>query len=255
MTSVKLEKLKTLNPVVFNAADRPECLPGTRLATLSSINEWLATPSDSHNILWLYGVYGAGKSIISTSVSQYFRSLHRLGVFIFFERNNPERSSPHTVISTIAYRLAESNPHIMTAICGAIEAETTLVAAPIRTQFEKLLLEPLLHSQEHVCGPTIIILDALDECGDRDSRRALVSLITEEFHKLPGAYRFLITSRPDSDIARRFHVQPRITPMQLDITTPDTKDDILIYIRHSLNDIQREHSESLGSTWPTHMFL
>ncbi|KAJ7101983.1 quinon protein alcohol dehydrogenase-like superfamily [Mycena epipterygia] len=247
---VKLEKLKTLNPVVFNAALRPECLPGTRQAILLAINEWLATPSDSHNILWLHGVYGAGKSTISTSVSQYFRSLHRLGVFIFFERNNPERSSPHTVISTIAYRLAESNPHIKTAICNVIENETTLVAAPIRTQFQKLLLEPLLHSQEHVCGPIIIILDALDECGDRDSRRGLVSLITEELHKLPGTYRFLITSRPDSDIARRFHAQPRITPMQLDITTPSTKQDILVYIRHSLNDIQRDHSESLGSTWP-----
>ncbi|KAJ7108125.1 hypothetical protein C8R44DRAFT_884894 [Mycena epipterygia] len=247
---IKLEKLKTLNPVVFNAAVRPECLPGTRQGILLAINEWLATPSDSHNVLWLHGVYGAGKSTISTSVSQYFRGLHRLGAFIFFERDNPERSSPHTVISTIAYGLAKSNPHILTAICAAIETETTLVDAPIRTQFEKLLLEPLLHSQEHVCGPVIIILDALDECGDRDSRRGLVSLITEEFHKLPGAYRFLITSRPDSDIARRFHAQTRITPMQLDITTPSTKHDILAYIRHSLNEIQRDHSESLGLTWP-----
>ncbi|KAJ7852745.1 hypothetical protein B0H13DRAFT_2206819, partial [Mycena leptocephala] len=91
---VQSEKLKTLNPLNVDASLRTECLLGTRQDVLTAVIEWLTMPSESGNILWLYGVAGAGKSTISTSISQYFRSLHRLGAFLFFDRNNPAGSSP-----------------------------------------------------------------------------------------------------------------------------------------------------------------
>jgi hypothetical protein len=67
----------------MNAALRAKCLTGTRVDILNFIHEWLTTPSDSENILSLYGVAGSGKSTISTTVSEYFRNLERLGAFIF----------------------------------------------------------------------------------------------------------------------------------------------------------------------------
>ncbi|KAJ7096825.1 WD40-repeat-containing domain protein, partial [Mycena epipterygia] len=241
--------LKDLNPAEFDAATREVCLPGTRTEILSEIRNWLSVPSDTGNIIWLHGVFGAGKSAISLSVSEYFRSLNRLGAFVFFTRTNLAGSTPNLVIRTIAYWLAKTNENIRAAICDAITAEPTLVTAPIHTQFQKLLMEPLLAAKNDIRGPVIIILDALDECGTRHSRRGLVSLIANEFPKLPAVFRIFITSRPDSDIAEQFRAQPLITAMQLDITTTATKNDILAYITQTMQNIRRIKA-SLGPEWP-----
>ncbi|KAJ6624406.1 quinon protein alcohol dehydrogenase-like superfamily, partial [Mycena sp. CBHHK59/15] len=244
---VQLETLKSLNPVDMDASLHGVCLPGTCQDILAHIIEWLTMPSDDSNILWLHSVAGAGKSTISTTVSEYFRNLHRLGGFLHFDRNNPAGSSPTYVIRTIAYWLACSNPHIGTAICQ----EPTIIMAPIQTQFKKLLMEPLSAAQNYIRGPLIVIIDALDECGDAQSRAALVTLLSNEVPNLPSVFRFLITSRPDSDIASRFHSQSKITGLQLDITTASTKEDIMSYLQHSMHSIQEQHRNwNLGSDWP-----
>ncbi|KAF7366240.1 WD40 repeat-like protein [Mycena venus] len=246
---VQSDKLRTLNPQSFDAALRPQCLAGTRQNIITHITEWLTTPSERANILWLHGVAGAGKSTISTTVSEYFRSLRCLGAFLFFDRNNAAGSSPGRVIRNIAYFLAVSNAHIQAAVCDAITVDATLITAPIQTQFRRLLLEPLVAARNQIQGPIIIILDALDECGDPDSREGLVSLIVDEFPKLPAVFRFLIASRPVSDITGRFHGQTHIVPLQLDITTESTRHDIVAYLRQSMQNI-RQTKRSLEPDWP-----
>jgi len=81
---VDMELLKKLNPARMDAFSRPECLPGTRQDILKWVINWLTTPSDEQNILWLYGLAGSGKSTISTTIAEYFRELGRLGAFMFF---------------------------------------------------------------------------------------------------------------------------------------------------------------------------
>jgi hypothetical protein len=241
--------MKNLNPIEVDASQRPECLPGTRQDILSALTEWLATPSDRGNVFWLHGVAGAGKSTISTTISQYFRNLGRLGAFIFFDRNNTAGRSPSAVVRTIAYWMAASNNYIRDAVCTAITSDATVITASLQTQFQKLLLEPLSAAQDHIRGPMVVILDAIDECGDSESRAALVSLIATEFPRLPAVFRFLVTSRLDSDIANRLRSQTRIAELQLDITTTATRHDIVVYLRHSMNAI-RQQKRSLSRTWP-----
>ncbi|KAJ7235794.1 hypothetical protein C8J57DRAFT_1530491 [Mycena rebaudengoi] len=234
---VQSDKLKALNPLNMDASSRPECLSGTRQDV-------------SANILWLHGVAGAGKSTISTTVSEYFRELRRLGAFVFFDRNNTTNSSPGGVICTIARQMAESDAQIRAAIYDAITADPTCVTAPLRTQFRRLLLNPLLQvaAEDRNRGPIIVILDALDECGDPSSRRALISLIVDEFHSIPSAFRFLITSRPDSDIAGQFCSRSHIHSAVLDITTASTKRDIVAYLHHNMQTIRRDRGLELD--WP-----
>ncbi|KAJ7192655.1 hypothetical protein GGX14DRAFT_594255, partial [Mycena pura] len=243
---VQTEKLRSLNPVDLDASLRSMCLPGTRQDILTEIIEWVMTPSESGNIFWLHGVAGSGKSTISTTISQSLRG--RLGAFLFFDRNSPASSSPGGVIRTLAYWMAMTNAHIRAAICQAITEDATLATAPLQTQFHKLLLEPLGVAQDHIMGPIIVIIDALDECGDPDSRQRLVSLIVHEFPRLPSVFRFLITSRPNSDIAGPFRTQALITPMQLNIHDPKTREDILLFFRQSIQTIRE--NEGLNADWP-----
>ncbi|KAJ6545575.1 hypothetical protein B0H19DRAFT_1168004 [Mycena capillaripes] len=247
---VQSYKLKALNPLNMDASLRSECLPGTRQDVVTCVTEWLLTASESANILWLHGVAGAGKSTISITVSEYFRDLHRLGAFLCFDRNNTVASSPGGVIGTIAHQLANSDAQIRAAICNAITADATYVNAPLRTQFRKLLLDPLLRvaAEDRNRGPIVVVLDALDECGDADSRQALVSLIVDEFHNIPSVFRFLITSRPDSDIAGHFFSRSHIHPMVLDITTESTKSDIVAYLNHNMRTIRSDRNLELD--WP-----
>jgi hypothetical protein len=107
------------------------------------------------------------------------------------------------------------------------------------------LLEPLKAAETHIHGPIIIAMDALDECGDADSRKGLVSLLSNEFHKLPPVFRFLITSRPDSDIADHFREQSSIIKMHLETSITA---DIHVYIRSRMEEIRKRHK--LEWQWP-----
>ncbi|KAF7348802.1 WD40 repeat-like protein [Mycena venus] len=246
---VQSDKLKCLNPLEMDASQHTMCLSGTRQDVLGAITEWITTPSKGSNILWLHGVAGAGKSTISTTISQYCRDLCRLGTFLFFDRNNPAGSSPGGVIRTVAYWMAMSNAHIRAAISDALTRDAALGTAPLPTQFRRLLLEPLNAASDHILGPITVILDALDECGDAESRETLVSLIVDEFPKLAPNYRFFITSRPESDIAGRFRGHSHITEMQLNITTEATRHDIVTYLHDRMENIRR-FKRSLEPEWP-----
>ncbi|KAF7341328.1 WD40 repeat-like protein [Mycena venus] len=198
------DMLKKLNPVDMNASLRDECLPGTRRKTLDDIAEWVTVTPGPTNVLWLSGVAGSGKSTISTTVSESFREIDRLGAFLFFDRNHSTRSDPGAVIRTIAYSLALFNSHIGDAISATIRRGPAIVNAPIRKQFKTLLLDPLKSAEQHIQGSILIILDALDECGDVRSRAPLLSLLAEEFPNIPPLFRLLITSRREPDIADKF---------------------------------------------------
>ncbi|KAK7001219.1 hypothetical protein R3P38DRAFT_3368495 [Favolaschia claudopus] len=130
----------------------------------------------------------------------------------------------------------------------ALSAEVTLVDADYRTQFQKLLLDPLTTAAPSICGPIVIIVDALDECLDCSSRKALLSLIASDMAKLPAAFRLLVTSRPDPDIAHLLRMKAHITPRQLDIRTEDNKKDILCYLRQCMQNVREEWS--LAPHWP-----
>ena len=74
-------------------------------------------------------------------------------------------------------------------------------------------------------GPIVIVIDALDEYGDVDSRKDLLPLIVEQFSQLPPMFRFLITSRPEQDIVAAFEPSNScIVSMHLTADTDDIGD-------------------------------
>jgi cytidylate kinase len=104
--------------------------------------DWLTTPSEGMNVLWLYGVAGSGKSTIATTIAEHFRSLHRLGAFLFFDRK--AGSDPANVVQTLAYRLGSFDPRIGAAISAAISSNSEFDTSSLARQFS-ILLGPLSH--------------------------------------------------------------------------------------------------------------
>ncbi|KAF7967922.1 hypothetical protein HWV62_32539 [Athelia sp. TMB] len=240
--------LHGLKPTDMNAAERPLCLPGTQQARLEEVIGWLLTPS-SQNVLWLHGAAGLGKSTIATTIAAYFGDLRRRGAFLFFDRNAPLESAPSRVITTLAFQLAQQNAAIRSAVSAAIEGRPELVSAPLATQFKSLLVEPLVIAAAHIEGPIIVVLDALDECGDARSRQKLLELLSKDLTKLlPGQLRILITSRPEHDISCALASRSHIRPIDLSAASDA---DMQVYIKHEMRRIyeNRRIMDELPEGW------
>lgn len=217
-----------LNPDKMSAFNRPLCLPGTRMAIQSQIIDWAVSDTDE-NIFWLHGVAGAGKSTISTTIAEHFRGLHRLGAFLFFERGKSDTSS---VIRTLSFGIACADSNIAKQISIAIELDHDIASASATSQFNALILKPLIASAEDLRGPILIVLDALDECGTLETRRTLMELFRERISSIPKNIRILITSRRETDIERALSIQPDTVQMvELDYTSEDSRRDVLAYLR------------------------
>ncbi|KAF7966464.1 hypothetical protein HWV62_38334 [Athelia sp. TMB] len=244
---IKCEILRALKPAKMNAVDRSLCLLGTQQSRLREIFDWILTPSDQ-NVLWLCGAAGVGKSTIATTVATYFGGLHRRGAFLFFDRNSPLESAPSRVIATLAFQLSEQNAAIRSAISTAIEKRPELVSDPLAIQFQSLLVEPLSAAAKKIEGPVIIILDALDECGNASSRQNLLELLSKNLSKLPSQFRILITSRPEHDIKGALNLCKHICAINL---SKGNDADIRVYIKHEISKIyeKRYKTDELPATW------
>jgi hypothetical protein len=185
---------------------------------------------------------GAGESALSTTVAKYFRELGRLGAFIFFDRNDPTHSDPNAVIRTLAHQLALWDLTVQSAVCAAIEGDKGIAEAPMRRQYAKLVLEPLKCAVAlHIQGPIIIVIDALDECGNSVSRQTFLALLAQELAKFPPAFRFLITNRAESDITDILGVQPNVAQKVLSITTDSNTEDIHMFLQNKMDIIRQRH--------------
>jgi WD40 repeat protein len=245
---VRKQTLLQLAPAEMEASGRTECFPSTRQDILSEIIEWAITPSGGRNVLWLGGLASSGKSTLATTVANYFRDLGRLGAFVFFDRAYPERSHPSKVIRTLAYKLALFDCRIGAAICAAIDAYPSINDAPLRFQFTTLLRQPLESlSDLHVEGPIVLVLDAVDECGNPSEREALLTLLGSQLHHLPSVIRIFITGRQLDDLTAAFGDQPHIFQKSLEASSDGQ--DIMSYLEHQLQSIRRK-KKWLSSDWP-----
>ncbi|KAH7886378.1 hypothetical protein F5I97DRAFT_1270746 [Phlebopus sp. FC_14] len=249
---VSAQNLMKLSPADMDDALRSECLPETRMDIITKIFEWAATPVIKNNVFWLRGFPGAGKSTIATSVANIFRNLRRLGSFVFFTRGVAARNDPALLIRTLAYQLGEFDHRISNAISKVIEDTPSIKQAPLRWQFQKLLVEPFT-AMEHCLreGPILIVIDALDECGRPGARDELLRVLASESFRLPPTLRIFITSRAERDIHCVFSSHSHILAHEIDIASPANEHDVRTYIHHRMTDIRRQNAFlSLPPDWP-----
>ncbi|KAF7968066.1 hypothetical protein HWV62_32049 [Athelia sp. TMB] len=247
-----LELLKFLDPITMNAISRPQCLEGTRDAILQSLIRDLTMHSPERNVLWLFGVAGSGKSTLATTIAERLRLGGQIGAFLFFDRNSPAQSGPDGVVRTLAHQLALFNPTLREAICDVIERDPQIATRTLIAQFDHLIKAPLDSCAHQMKGPVVVILDAFDECGDAQSRRALLHMLVKQLPLLPHQFRFLITSRPEFDLHNAIHSQERIKTVSLSSAEWTSAADVEQYIGHEMRELyqMRQESDELPLDWP-----
>ncbi|KDQ11002.1 hypothetical protein BOTBODRAFT_115077, partial [Botryobasidium botryosum FD-172 SS1] len=247
----KMYLMGQLAPADMETFDLPRCQPGTRSHEIQLITEWVMDPGASERILWLPGLAGFGKSTLATTLADTFAGLRRLGAFLFFSRDVEERSSPSRVVKTLAYQLALFDHRIAEKVSGILDESPYMIRSHVRNQFTQLIVKSL-RSIETLDddGPLVLILDALDECGDPESRRSLLSALVDESRHLPSCIRILITSRPSDDIANALNGQAHIKCHSLEIT-PENSKDVKAFLRRSMARIAKSKRHlTLDPNWP-----
>jgi hypothetical protein len=225
-------------PYAGGSGFQPEkrCLPNTRTTVIAEIIEWIysISESDSAQVCWVYGPAGAGKSSIAHTIAEYCKDKKLLGSMFCFSTSVQSRKLD-LLFPTISRDLANFDPTWKRSLANAIQDNDALrTTASLEWQFKALLLDLATGLKECVVGPIVIVIDALDECGDGAERMELLGFIAR-LQELPSFFHFVVTSRSDKDMADRLKQLNNVFSKDIAaIATADTNADIQIMLETKL---------------------
>jgi WD40 repeat protein len=224
-----------------------ECLPGTREKIINDVTDWVNS-TDAPRMCLLTGVAGSGKSSIAMSVARRFDELGRLGSSFCFDHSHAAERRPDNVFSTIARDLADLDTQRKNALWQVIQGKRAVrTTHAVAEQFNKFVLLPAADLM--AIGPILIVIDALDESGDKVGREGLLSILGQGISKLPPNFRIFVTSRAEADIQDTFDNHPDVLCIRMDTIDPrSTNDDISLFVQSRLSKVKRL-DQSLCTEW------
>ena len=232
------------------------CLENTRVDVLNELMQWAKNP-DSKSVYWLCGMAGTGKSTISRSLASRLNEIGRLGASFFFKRNERDRDVSAKLFTTIAFQLAEKRSTFASKIKKILDASPSIGTKSIKQQFEELILDPLsdLVSTNSTPIPSIIVLDALDECelGEKANEQARLVIGLLARTKNLGLKVF-VTSRPELPFRLGFaSIKDQYQDTILhELPKTVVRQDISTFLRHEFKRIYMDYVSSLqGADWPS----
>ena len=233
------------------------CLEGTREELLEEIIGWIdSAEKDTPRIFWLHGPAGTGKSSIAHTIAHRFQQLERLGSCFCFDRSRMAERRHEKIFSTIAQDLANCDTSLCKQLATIVQGNAALKnTTDILQQWEELIMKPARALSGAMIGPIVIIVDALDESGDTDSRRVFLRILGNAITKsritdLPPNIRILLTSRPLPDIHAALNGGRHVRQKSMDsVPSESTKQDIFRYVSDQLSqlDFERPSREVFNS--------
>ena len=146
------------------------CLPGTHESLLAEICDVLNNPDDNApRVCFLTGVAGSGKSAVAHSIARSYNEQKWLGSSYCFASTDVPNRNPQNLFSTIARDLSDHNTQYKSALWGIVKDNRALRTSqsPLE-QVEELVIAP--GRGLATVGPLVVVIDALDESGDRANR-------------------------------------------------------------------------------------
>ncbi|KIM29666.1 hypothetical protein M408DRAFT_105644 [Serendipita vermifera MAFF 305830] len=186
------------------------CVDGTRTQVINDIVKWSTEQIDKDvatqylnvdRILWVYGMPGIGKSAIANSICCRIDQIKQLGGSFFCRRDDPARSETKSVLPTLIYRLARMHAPYRSRVAQVLRDDPQL--APQLASGE-LFLSSLQSLKAHPPRPLVLVIDALDECGDPGTRRQLLGHLLKACQRNQWL-KSIVISRPEHDIRSFFN--------------------------------------------------
>ena len=232
-----------------SSGNRQGCLRGTRIDILLQLEHWLED-KESQPIFWLNGLAGTGKSTIAQTFAEITYAEGKLGASFFCSRGSENRSNIQAIFPTLAFQLAYQYPSFRQQLLQVLRADPGIGHKSLCSQLEKAIIGPFKATKI----PTLIIIDALDECKDDEPASAILSVLSRYVDQIPTV-KFFITGRPEPPIRLGFRLkllQPITEVLRLHDVEPSSVDsDIRLFFRTQLIEIAKVRGDcSFTANWP-----
>ncbi|KAG9122958.1 hypothetical protein FRC07_000426 [Ceratobasidium sp. 392] len=201
-TELRLGKLLNAPTAMYRstASDslrRVGCTPNTRVDVIEQLLSW-ACDSASEKVYWLNGMAGTGKTTIAYTLCDQLQRTQQLGASFFCTRQLPECRDVNKIVPSIAFQLSLFSLPFRHALSEVLEQNKSIHDQPLRDQFEQLVVAPLEKVAHTFAADVIVVVDALDECEDKDGVDRMLGALLSLAPDL--AVRFFVTSRPEPKI-------------------------------------------------------
>ncbi|KAF9551114.1 hypothetical protein CPC08DRAFT_617092, partial [Agrocybe pediades] len=176
------------------AVKRRGCTASTREQILDDLRMWVKDPNGS-KVFWMNGMAGTGKTTILYSFCEWLEENKRLAGNFFCSRASVLCSNLNNITRSIAYQLAHYSPAFRSELCKILEEKQNPHALNVGEQFKWVVAMPLEKSKDAIPDGVIIVIDALDECGDVSATALFLKVLLNYATRLP--IKFLVASRPE----------------------------------------------------------
>ncbi|KAF5574950.1 Nacht domain protein [Fusarium subglutinans] len=156
-----------------------------------SFQNWLAGKEKVKPILWLRGIPGAGKTLLTSSVIKHIQSLDGTHTVFVFLTYLDSHTSALSVLQSLIFQLASTSLSLKTILC-----QSDLLHLGNDFKVAATLLQTLIES----AGVVRVIIDGLDEINPTQRSRLIKELV--RLNGECGGCHILLTSRAESDISR-----------------------------------------------------
>ena len=167
------------------------------------MTEWL---ENSNAALWIYGIPGAGKTILSTLVVDEVLNRMRsqsVGTAYFYIRHDDKDShNPRNILGSLIAQLARQNQSALALVVQLYEQHEAIGSLNTALEENELIGHFMTISRHFI--NIYIVVDGLDECGptfDSDRKRLIDAVAC--FHGDQESIRTLVFSRDELDIRKR----------------------------------------------------
>ncbi|KAG8680381.1 F-box/WD repeat-containing protein 9, partial [Ceratobasidium sp. 394] len=243
-TELRLAKLPNAPTAMYRSTEsdnlrRVGCTPNTRVDVLEQLRMW-ASDSTSENVYWLNGMAGTGKTTIAYSLCDHLQRGCRLGASFFCTRQLPECRNINRIVPSISYQLSRFSLPFRHTLSGILEQNKDIHHQPLQDQFEQLIVAPL-RQVAHTFAPDVtIVIDALDECEDKDGVDRILGVLLSHASNL--SVKFFVTSRPEPKILDQMRSRTDAgRPSELRLHELDriiVQQDVTTYLKHNLKRVE-----------------
>jgi uridine kinase len=164
----------------YTSVTKEQCLPSTRYDTQSTILRLLSRHES--RFVRLQGSPGTGKTAIAKSIAHHLDRQKLLAASFFWDKTGSREgaNSIERFPSTLAYQLASFSPEYERLLVNHLlhPSSRDIHMLPLEEQMASLVIAPMSGvSQMYSSTYPVVVLDGLDECGDRDTLEKLMDLV------------------------------------------------------------------------------
>ncbi|KAF2818007.1 ankyrin [Mytilinidion resinicola] len=197
--------------------------------------EWKSSP---RTFLWLYGIPGCGKTVMSSTVipdlnGKYEPQNIPIVTYFYFSFGS-KRDGTNFLASLIQQLLSQSRDYqFPEELRQLYRRKQDGNAAPSSKDLVPIL-KIILESFSRIGLDVFVIIDGLDECPKGDTRNAVLGHLNSVAAFDCNCLHLLVASRPEHDIKKA--LEPLLTFKPLSIDEIHVRSDVALYVQHEISD-------------------